>query len=100
LKFVQNSKFVQTQNLFKIRILFKLEFCSSLKFKIVQILEKKNNNQNRKKEISSYWVGPAEHSRGRSYPSSALKRSIGAPCSFAPLIAAARARAAQGTPSG
>jgi hypothetical protein len=29
-----------------------------------------------------------------------LKRSIGAPCSFAPLIAAARARAAQGTPSG
>jgi hypothetical protein len=56
LKFFQNSKFVQTQNLFKIRILFKLEFCSNLKFKIVQILEKKNKNQNRKKALT----GPAQ----------------------------------------
>jgi hypothetical protein len=65
--------------LFKHKISFKkfqLKFCS--KFKIIQIVKRKTEN----KKIYSYWAGPTGRSCGRSYPSSARKRSIGAPASL------------------
>jgi hypothetical protein len=69
-KDVQNSNFVQTQKKFNSNFVQNLNF-----FKLWKKTEIKTKN----KKIYFYWAGPTGRSCGRSYPSSARKRSIGAP---------------------
>jgi hypothetical protein len=107
--FVHAQNLFKIRISFKLKICSKFEFCSNSKFvskfefcsksKFVQNLifcsnskfRSKNFNSNfvqnlklfklwkEKQKICSYWAGPTGRSCGRSYPSSARKRSIGAP---------------------